>query len=208
METLQLERKKVYDPFLRILHWWNGLSIVLLLGTAYAAELFEKGAGEKTVWALHIYVGYALAAGIAARIAWGIAGPKHARFSALWHPRAWAGAVRMRFAASKGFGHDPYASAAYLLFYGALLAMAGTGLALAAVEHGTGPLTPWLFDRVALEELFEAPHEAIHVFILGFMALHIGALVVHEWRGKTPVAQAMVSGYQYRAVSEDSHEKR
>jgi cytochrome b len=202
METLRMERQKVFDPVLRIIHWFNGLAIVLLLATAYASELFEKGLGEKVVWTLHIFTGYGLSAGLAARVLWGVAGPRHARFSALWHPRAWAAALRMRFTRDGRFGHDPYASLAYLALYAALFVMAGTGLALAATEHGTGPLTPWLFDRVALGELVEEPHEAIHVLIIGFIVLHLGALVVHEWRGKTPVAQAMVSGYQYRETKE------
>ena len=94
METITYSRQKVYDPILRVIHFWNGLAILFLMATIWLSELFEKGVGEDTLWQLHIYIGYALVVGIVARLAWGLIGPKHARFSDMWHPAAWWDAVR------------------------------------------------------------------------------------------------------------------
>lgn len=202
METLSYRRQKVYDPVLRIIHAWNGLSILFLMVTVWLSELFDQGADEKTLWQMHIYLGYALVVGIVARLTWGIAGPRHARFSDMWHPAAWWNAVRhLNLRAAPRFGHNALASGVYLLVYLLLAVMAVTGLGLAAVEHGMGPLNAWLGDMAWLKEAFEEPHETIYNLLIAFVVVHIAALVWHERHDRTPLAQAMVSGYQYRLDS-------
>ncbi len=203
MEKITYHRQKVYDPALRLIHLWNGLAIVFLITTIWLSELFDKGAGEKTLWQLHIYIGYALVVGIAARLAWGIVGPRHARFADMWHPAAWWQAVRhFNLRAKPGFGHHALASAAYLLVYVLLITMAVTGLGLAAIEHSMGPFNAWFGDMAWLKETFEEPHELIYYLLMGFVVMHIAALIWHEYQDKTPIAQSMVTGYQYEVASD------
>lgn len=202
METLTYRRQKVYDPVLRLIHLWNGLSILFLMATIWLSELFERGVGEDTLWQLHIYIGYALVVGIVARLSWGLVGPRHARFSDMWHPAAWWDAVRnLNLKAKPRFGHNTLASGAYLLVYLLLITMAITGLGLAAVEHSMGPFNVWFGDMAWLEDLFEEPHEIIYYLLMGFVVIHIAALIWHEHKDKTPLAQAMVTGYQYEIES-------
>lgn len=197
-ETFTYQRRKVYDGILRLVHAWNGLAIVFLIATVWLSELFEEGVGEKTLWQLHAYLGYALVVGLAARLAWGLVGPRHARFSDMWHPVLWWLAARRRsLRTPPRFGHDALASGVYLAVYILLLAMAATGLALAAIELNIGPLTLWLGDAAWLKEMFEEPHEMIYYALMAFVAAHVGALIWHERTEKTPLAQGMVSGYQY-----------
>lgn len=199
METLNYRRLKVYDPVLRLIHAWNGLSIVFLMATVWLSDLFEKGAAEDALWQLHIYLGYGLILGLTARLAWGLAGPAHARFSDMWHPAAWWNAIRhLNLQKTPRFGHDQLASGAYLLVYLLLLAIAITGLGLAAVEHSTGPFNTWFGDMAWLGEAFEEPHEIVYNLLIVFVIVHIGALIWHEWKDKTPLAQSMVTGYQYQ----------
>jgi cytochrome b len=198
METLSYRRHKVYDPVLRFIHLWNGLAILFLMTTIWLSELFEKGVGEDTLWQLHIYLGYALVVGIVARLVWGFVGPHHARFSDMWHPVVWWNAIRHRdFQAKPRFGHNTLASGAYILVYGLLAVMAVTGLGLAAIEHSMGPFNAWFGDVAWLKDVFEEPHEIIYYFLMGFVVVHIAALIWHESKDKTPLAQSMVSGYQY-----------
>jgi Ni/Fe-hydrogenase 1 B-type cytochrome subunit len=202
METLTYRRHKVYDPALRLIHLWNGLAILFLMATIWLSDLFEKGVGEKTLWQLHIYIGYALVVGIVARLAWGIVGPRHARFSDMWHPVAWWDAVRnLNLKAKPRFGHNTLASGAYLLVYLLLITMVVTGLGLAAIEQSMGPFNVWFGDMAWLEDLFEEPHELIYYLLMGFVVIHIAALIWHEHKDKTPLAQAMVTGYQYEVES-------
>jgi cytochrome b len=166
--------------------------------TIWLSDLFDKGSSENALWQLHIYLGYALVLGIVARLAWGLVGPRHARFSDMWHPAAWWQAVRHgNFKAKPRFGHHTLASAAYLLVYLLLIVMAITGLGLAAIEQSTGPFNVWFGDMAWLEDTFEEPHEIIYYLLMGFVLLHIAALIWHEYKDKTPLAQSMVTGYQY-----------
>ncbi len=199
-----LIREKVYDPILRILHAWNGLAILLLVISSLVAEWFRYTPQAAELWRLHVWAGYALVLGLVGRFAWGLNGPTHARFSALWHGREWVAALRTRklFTAPEAFGHHPLAAAAYLAFYLVILAMAGTGLALAAIEQGQGPLVLWLGHDVTLKPLFKPIHDFLEEFVWAFVVLHIAALILHESRHGAPMAQAMVSGYQYRKEKE------
>jgi len=198
METITYQRQKVYDPVLRLIHLWNGLAILFLMTTIWLSDLFEKGVGEKTLWQVHIYIGYALVLGIVARLVWGIVGPCHARFSDMWHPIVWWDAVlNFNLQAKPRFGHNTLASGAYLLVYILLITMAITGLSLAAIEHSMGPFDAWIGDMPWLKAIVGEPHEITYYLLMGFIVVHIAALIWHEYKDKTPLAQAMVTGYQY-----------
>jgi cytochrome b len=199
-----LIREKVYDPVLRILHAWNGFAVLLLVLSSLVAEALAYTPEAAALWRFHVWAGYALVLGLVGRIAWGINGPGHARWSALWHGREWLDALRARkfFGEPVAFGHEPLASAVYLAFYAVVLIMAGSGLALAAIEQGRGPLVFLLGHDVALKHLFKTPHEVLEKLVWAYIASHVAALILHEVRHGIPMAQAMVSGYQYRKENE------
>ncbi|QID19842.1 cytochrome b/b6 domain-containing protein [Nitrogeniibacter mangrovi] len=186
---------KVFDPLLRLTHWWIVLSIVSLIATSQLAELFEDGGGDTVFWQWHIVSGYALAAGLTVRVLWGLIGPVSARWKDLWHPSAWAGLASLRWPRARR-GHDAMASLAFIGFYLIVALMVATGLGLAATEFQTGPLNALFGGMRQLEDLFKEPHEAGFTLILLFIGLHLGALAFHHWRGER-VAQAMVTGRQY-----------
>ena len=91
---------KAFDPLLRLAHWWIALSIVLLIATSQLAEVFEHRPREAVLWEWHIVSGYALTAGLAVRVLWGLVGPATARWSDLWHPLAWTGLLRLHWPAA------------------------------------------------------------------------------------------------------------
>lgn len=204
MKDTTLHKEAVFDGLLRLIHAWNGLAILALIGTGLSAEAYEHGAEGAALWRLHIQFGYALIGGLCARLIWGLVGPASARWSDMWHPRAWLAALRMRGSAPRR-GHDALASAVFLALYAALATMAITGLALAAIEHNLGPLTSWVGDSLWLEDYFEEPHEALYGLVIGFVVLHLGALAWHQWFGPAPVAQAMITGNQYLPSEGESH---
>lgn len=204
MARILLSREKVYDPILRSIHAWNGIAILLLVLSAQVASWIELTPEATALWRFHVWAGYALILGLVARLSWGLNGPDHARLGDLWHGRAWWRALRTRqwFAEPESFGHDPLASGVYLLFYLIILVMAVTGLGLAAIEQGRGPLTAWLGHDVLMKAWLVTPHDVLEEFVIGFVVLHIAALILHEARHGVPLAQAMVSGYQYRKEKE------
>ena len=168
-----------------------------LIVTSQLADWFEHGPYEKTLWNLHIVIGYTLTAGLLTRLLWGLVGPLSARWRDLWHPAVWKESLRtLRLPATHRAGHDPLASLAYLFAYGVMALMVVTGLGLAASEFQTGPLAGWLGDAAWLEDVLKEPHEFGFSLLLGFIGLHLAALVFHQWRGER-VAQSMVTGKQY-----------
>jgi len=204
MSRMSLSREKVFDPVLRGIHAWNGIAILLLVISAQVANWIEFTPEAAALWRLHVWAGEALVIGLVARLSWGINGPWHASWSAMWHARAWWQAIRTRhwFTEPDGYGHHPLASAVYLLFYLVALIMALTGMALAAIDQGRGPLYNWLGHDVMSKSWFATPHDVLEEFVIGFVVIHIAALIAHEARHGLPLAQAMVSGYQYRKEKE------
>jgi cytochrome b len=204
MEAQVLNRARVYDPLLRIIHAWNAVLVVLLLASSQLATWLEFSWEVAALWRLHLWCGYLLFIGLVARLVWGIVGPSHARWSDLWHPRAWVEAVRRRqfFTPPQAWGHHPLASLAYLAFYGLAWCLAITGLALAAIDQGVGPLYGVLGYAFELMSWFRRPHDWLEELIIAFAIAHLAALILHERRHGLPIAQAMVSGYQYRKDKE------
>lgn len=200
MQTGVLSRLQVYDPVLRIIHAWNALLIVLLLASSQLATWLEFSWEVAALWRVHLWCGYLLFIGLVARLAWGGIGPAHARWSALWQPAAWIAALRQRrfFSPPRHFGHHPLACLVYLLFYGVAWCMAITGLALAAIDQGVGPLYDALGYAFEAKPWFKTPHDWLEELILAFVIVHLAALILHERRHGVPLAQAMVSGFQYR----------
>jgi len=198
---------RVYDPLLRLVHATLALSIIALIVTSQLADWFEDGPYEDTLWNLHILAGYGLTISLLTRLLWGIVGPASARWRDLWHPSVWKDSLKkMRLPSAHRVGHDPIASLAYLFAYGVMALMVVTGLGLAASEFQAGPLASWLGHATWLEDVLKDPHEAGFVLMLGFIGLHMAALVFHQLRGER-VAQSMLTGKQYRPMeSEASHD--
>ncbi len=194
METITLERKKVYDPFLRIIHAWNGLAILLLIITGFFKKYLPKIIEHKVGFLvkLHVYIGIGLCVGLTLRIIWAMIGPSSARFLDLWHPRAWWKAVSQRkLDHYERFGHDVYSSFAYLAVYGLLLAQCTIGLIL-------GPFRFDAFTHALPIEFLKEVHLAINYVLLLFVVVHVSMLIVHEKRQQAPLAQSMISGFQYK----------
>lgn len=199
--------QRVYDPLLRVLHWLIALSVITLVATSQLAEAFEHGPAETALWNAHLIAGYTFAAALLTRLLWGAVGPASARWSDLWHPAVWRDLLRLRLPTSHRAGHDPVASLAYLFAYAVMLAMAVTGLGLAAVEFEAGPLASWLAGADGFKDLLEEPHEAGFALLLAFIGLHLAALVFHQLRGER-VAQGMVTGKQYLNAAQGVEHER
>jgi Ni/Fe-hydrogenase 1 B-type cytochrome subunit len=197
MSHSKIQSRRVYDPLLRVLHWVIALSVVALIASSQLAEVFEDGPWETTIWNLHILAGYGLTAALLARLLWALVGPASARWQDLWHPATWKNSLKtLRLPSAHRVGHDPIASLAYLFAYGVMALMVVSGLGLAASEFQTGPLAAWLGNAGWVEDVMEDPHEFGFVLMLGFVGLHMAALVFHQLRGER-VAQSMVTGKQY-----------
>jgi Ni,Fe-hydrogenase I cytochrome b subunit len=190
---------RVYDPVLRMLHGVNALLIVLLGAGGVAADNLSPGATRAWLHDTHGMLGAALIVGLLCRLAWGWAGPTHARWRDLWHPADWrAHLARGRlFTPPARPGHHPVASLAYLAVYALLAALAASGLSLLASTQGTGPLAAVFAWDARLTTWLADPHRLAGWAVLFFVCVHLTALVLHARLHRVPVAQSMWNGVQY-----------
>jgi Ni/Fe-hydrogenase b-type cytochrome subunit len=197
-----LVRQHIYGPVQRVLHWWIALATTCLIASGLLGSSLEAGSQRAFVWDVHIVFGKVLAVAFVGRLLWGFIGPEHALFSGLIHPKAWLASLKTRQigSADAAFGHHPQASLSYLGFYGLTIVMISSGLVLAGSLHGRGPFGDKLLDDFTNADAIRFVHTYVWWAIGFFIVTHVAALVLHEWRDRIPMAQSMISGFQYRTA--------
>ncbi len=178
---------KIWDPFVRAAHW--ALAVAFL-----AAYIIEDN-----VLTLHVQLGYLAGAVVAARLAWGLIGSRHARFSDfLCPPRAVFGylADLFFFRARRTLGHSPAGGAMAIALWLGVLATVGSGLVVYGAD-GKGPLagtfialnspTPVasaLADghdgkkrKSPAARFWKKIHEAVAAITLGFVVVHVAGVL-------------------------------
>jgi cytochrome b len=163
---------RVWDPLVRIFHW----SLVGLFTFAFlTGDEWQKP---------HEVAGYIIAGLIAFRVVWGFTGSRHARFSSfIYRPSTVAGflADTVRMKARRYLGHNP---AGGLMVLGLLLAIAVISLS------GWMMTTDAYWGVGWVEEL----HEAAAFSAVGFVALHVGGVLVASFEHGENLVRAMVTG--------------
>jgi cytochrome b len=164
----------VWDLATRAFHWLLALSF---LGAYLSAE-------ADRFQTLHVIFGYTVAALLLFRIAWGIVGTRHARFSAFaLSPRAALDYVRSLFSGPPQHfvGHNPLGSwsAVALLVLLALVVVTGMADYLGVAGEISG-------------ELHEGAASAALVLVL----LHIAGVITSSVLHGENLVRSMLSGYK------------
>jgi cytochrome b len=169
---LKKNKVKVWDAPVRLLHW-------ALIGTVAAAWITSSSTGPA-----HIDLGYGAAAIVLARLAWGFAGNRYARFKQFVRAPA---ATRQYLVdvlhghPARYLGHNPLGAWMVL----ALL----TCIALLT-------LTGWLADTDLLWG-YAWPvliHTAIAWMFVGLVVLHVGGVLFTSWHQRENLIAAMIKG--------------
>ena len=172
----------VWDLPVRLVHW---LLVVLIAFSWWSAEYHH------TQW--HLWSGYLVLFLLLFRILWGFVGSSTARFTRfvrgprnlftyLRQPQGWT-----------GIGHTPLGALSVLALLGLVAAQVGLGLILVD-EDGvwSGPL--YRFVTFDMGERAHGLHETLFNVLLGFIALHVAAILFYRLvRGKRLVG-AMIRG--------------
>lgn len=172
-EAAEGTRVRVWDPLVRVTHWTIA---VLVLGEF---TVFDDD------WAIHRWAGYVVLGLVAVRLAWGLIGPRHARFSAfppsLARARAYLSGL-LRGCHPLYLSHNPLgALMAYNLWASLALAVATGYLAIL---------------RVPGAKLVGALHEVVANWILLSVALHVAGVLFDSWYSGVDLVRAMVSGWK------------
>lgn len=176
---------RVWDPFVRVFHW----TLVAGFTIAYLTE--------DDLLSVHVWAGYAVGALIVARVLWGFIGPEHARFSDfLYDPATTFGYVRdlIRLRGRRYLGHSPGGGYMVVALLVLITATVVTGLVVYGGDQQAGPLAGMFTKETG--EAMEEVHEVIANITLGFVFLHIAAVIFASFAHHENLVRSMVTGYK------------
>lgn len=174
----------VWDLPVRVLHWL----MVIAIGVSWWSA-------EERIMDVHRYSGYALLGLIVFRIYWGFAGSSTARFGQFVRgPQAVAAYLRERARdAPLAPGHNPLGAWSVLALILLLATQVTLGLFVTDVDGlESGPLS-YLVSFETSRTLAEA-HEIVFNVLLGFIVLHIAAVLFYLVARRTNLIAAMFTG--------------
>ena len=174
----------VWDLPVRVFHW----SLVALVAAAWASA--EAGWME-----IHFYTGYAIATLLLFRIAWGLAGPRYARFASfVAGPRAVLAYLRgwLDGSAREPAGHTPAGGWMIIALLVLLLLQVASGM---LNSHDGLDAGPWYWAASEdLRDLAEDTHETVFDLLLAAAAVHVVAVLLYLLRPGVNLVAAMFSG--------------
>lgn len=164
----------VWDVPTRVFHW--------LLAVSFAGAYLTA---ESESWRLaHVMLGYTFGGLILFRLAWGLIGTRHARFSDFaFGPRRVLAYLRSLLGSTPEHhvGHNPAGSWA---IYAILLLGLGVGL------------SGWLLYNPIGGEAFEEVHEVLANLVLFIVVIHIAGVVISSVLHRENLPRSMVTGYK------------
>ena len=163
---------RVWDPLVRLTHWTIAAAIVL------------NGALVDEESLAHVWIGYAALGVLALRLAWGVIGPKHARFSAF--PPSIGGALNhvaemLTGRAKPHLSHNPLGALMVYALWGLLAVVSLTGVAME---------TDALWGLKDVEDV----HEVAANLLMILAALHVAGVVIESKRSGVNLVRAMIDG--------------
>ena len=189
----------VWNPYIRLSHWF----MVLLF-----SGLIITGKAEEDYMQWHFYMGYLLSALLIARVLYGFWGIPVAQFKHfLKGPFSLLRYIKQLISGQKPIylGHNPLGGVMVLVLLVLLLAQVMTGLVSSDDVFWFGPLYEWVSDEVQTSMAWW--HKLSPDILLGLIACHILAVLVHELALKERLLKAMMTGKKHCPEKrvEDAH---
>lgn len=178
---------KVWDGAIRLFHWALGLAV---LGAFLTSE--DDG------WApTHARLGLAVVGLLVFRLAWGLWGSPHARFSSFVRaPREVLAYAReyVRGRPGRHLGHNPLGGAMVVALLAVLGGMTVTGLLLVLGPEWDGPLSGVLTMRGA--KAIAQVHEALSGALLAMIAAHVAGVLLSSVIERQNLVAGMITGWK------------
>ena len=222
----------VYEAPLRLWHWVNALSIVILALSGYfIGSPLPSMPGEASDHFLmgyirfaHFAAGYILAVGFLFRIYWAFMGNRHARqlfappllnrdfWDGVWHEVKW-----YAFAAKeprKYVGHNPLATLVmHFLFLWMLVFMIVTGFALYGEGTGMGSwqfewFSAWVIPLFGQSQDVHTWHHLVMWALVCFIIIHVYVAIREDIMSRQSIVSTMISGWRMFKDSRESDDGR
>ena len=171
----------IWDLPHRLFHWLLAVSVV-------AAYITAKIGGELIDW--HGRLGIFILGLLVFRIIWGFIGSTHSRFSTFFPTFSRISAYLK--GQWQGIGHNPLGALSVLALLAAVAVQVGTGLFANDDIAFEGPLFD-LIDKDVSDKL-TGLHSTTFYILLGFVVLHLIAIVFYRFVKKTNLVKPMLTG--------------
>ncbi|MGA0562818.1 Ni/Fe-hydrogenase, b-type cytochrome subunit [Ancylobacter sp. VNQ12] len=209
----------VYEAPVRLWHWVNALSIVVLCITGYLiGSPLPTLSGEPsahylmgTIRFLHFAAGYIFAVGFLGRIAWAFFGNRYSRelFTfPFWRKSFWRGLfvevqwyMFLKPRPLKFVGHNPLAQLFlfWVMVVGSIF-MIGTGFALYSEGTGMGSwqdtLFGWIIPLLGGSLAVHALHHLGMWVIIVFVLIHVYSVIREDIMSRQSMVSAITNGYR------------
>jgi len=177
---------EVWDLYIRLNHWLMALLFTGLILTGKTEEDYMQ-------W--HFYMGYLLSALLMTRVFYGLWGAKGARFVAfIKGPLALFRYIKQVLSGSSQhyLGHNPLGAIMVVVLLTLILLQVSSGFVSSDDVFWYGPMYEWVGDD--LQELLAEWHRRLPDILLGLVACHILAVLLHEVALKERLVKAMFNG--------------
>jgi len=208
------EIRYVWELPVRIIHWANALSIVVLALTGFYIGHPFLSAGEG-VWIMgwmrfiHFVFAYVFTLALLSRLVWFFMGNKYSswRMYKPWFTkRGRASAMKfLRYYTFTGkkipyeIGHNPLACLVYLVIFAMFAVQIATGFALYGLAEPGGFWYTLTAPLTALVELqwIRLIHHAIEWLVIGFIINHIYSAWLMDVKEMNGTMSSIFSGYKF-----------
>ncbi|MES9938069.1 MAG: cytochrome b/b6 domain-containing protein [Sedimenticola sp.] len=177
---------KVWGLPVRVFHW----TLVVAFFLSYLTE--------DDFLTLHTVAGYLVCGLVLFRLAWGVVGDRHARFSSFVKRPSpvitYLGDIAA-FRAERHLGHNPAGGAMVVALLMMLSITLFTGMAAYGAEQLSGPLAGLMSGLpYAVGKAAEGVHEFAANFTLLLVALHLVGVLVASLQHRENLVRSMITG--------------
>ncbi|MGM0517728.1 MAG: cytochrome b/b6 domain-containing protein [Pseudomonadota bacterium] len=180
-----IRRIRVWDLPIRVFHW---VLVLLIVALYLTGEVFDRYLD----W--HMYLGVTVGGLVIFRLLWGLWGSETARFGQfvpsprrLWHYLRRGDRDGLRL------GHNPLGALSVIALLVLLAAQVGTGLFADDDSFTEGPFNSLVSGDTA--DWLTAWHTQLFYVLLGFIALHVLAVLFHVLIKRHDLLRAMITGW-------------
>lgn len=177
---------KIWDLPVRIFHWL----LVLTLIAAYVTNSLGV-----SYFKYHVWCGYTVIVLVCFRILWGFVGTYHSRFTSFVRDPVTTFKYAINYFkrhTSHYAGHNPLGAVMVVVLLVGLLAQAVSGLFANDEIFNLGPLYGYVSNELSLS--LTSLHRQLFYWIMGAVALHIIAVLVHVFFKRENIIKAMFTG--------------
>lgn len=186
----------VWDQIIRVLHWWNVLTLSFQVISGSIILIFGSELKEVTKYILvtiHFITGYMFAGGLFTRIIWLFIGPNSASWKdllplTLEQRKIFVDTIKYYLNRFRGspplyIAHNPFAGVIYAVFF-----------LIAGITVVTGTILLNLPQEIRREFIFITLHKFGYYLIMLYIIAHVSAVFIHELVERHNIISAMVHG--------------